>query len=75
MQEDTEKLEAYEKEETKMREKIKFWTARSDAFELDKNFLQNQIIESKRQNKLLKLAIGRLQQELDQKDSVLQSMD
>ncbi len=58
-----------------LREKIKFWTARSEAFEQDKNFLQNQIVESKRQNKLLKLAIGRLQQELDQKDSVLQNME
>ena len=49
---------AQEKEE--LFEKIKHWQARATAFEQDKNFLQNQIIESKRQNKLLKLAIGRI---------------
>lgn len=49
-------------------EKIKYWQARAQAFEQDKNFLQAQIIESKRQNKLLKLAIGRLQGELEKKE-------
>ena len=37
--------------------------------------MQNQIIESKRQNKLLKLAIGRLQNELDKKDKVLTELN
>ena len=36
--------------------------------------MQTQIIESKRQNKLLKLAIGRLQNELDKKDSMLSQL-
>lgn len=54
-----------------MNEKIKHWQARATAFEQDKNFLQNQIIESKRQNKLLKLAIGRIQGELEQRDETI----
>ena len=54
-----------------MLEKIKYWQARAQAFEQDKNFLQAQIIESKRQNKLLKLAIGRLQGELEKKEEQL----
>ena len=52
--------EKVENEKQEMNEKIKHWMARAQAFEQDKNFLQNQIIESKRQNKLLKLAIGRI---------------
>ena len=37
-----------ENEKQELNEKIKHWMARSQAFEQDKNFLQNQIIESKR---------------------------
>lgn len=40
-------------------------------FKQEKNFLQSQIIESKRQNKLLKLAIGRLQGELEKKEEII----
>ena len=41
--------------------KIKKWQSRSNNFEQERDFLQKQVLESKRQNKLLKLAIGRLQ--------------
>ena len=40
--------EKVENEKQEMNEKIKHWMARAQAFEQDKNFLQNQIIESKR---------------------------
>ena len=58
-----------------MNEKIKHWMARAQAFEQDKNFLQNQIIESKRQNKLLKLAIGRIQGELEQREQTIEELN
>ena len=51
-----------------MKEKNKYWKSRAEAFEQDKNFLQDQVLESKRQNKLLKLAINRLQEEIALKD-------
>lgn len=51
-----------------MKSKIKYWQTRSQAFEQDKKFLQSQVYESKRQNKLLKIAIARLQGELSKKD-------
>jgi hypothetical protein len=57
-----------EQQKQEQTEKIKYWQARAQAFEQDKNFLQNQMIESKRQNKLLKLAIARLQGELEKKE-------
>lgn len=60
-----------EEQKQEQNEKIKYWQARAQAFEQDKNFLQSQIIESKRQNKLLKLAIGRLQGELERKEEQL----
>ena len=49
--------------------------ARAQAFEQDKNFLQTQIIESKRQNKLLKLAIGRIQGELEARDQTIEELN
>lgn len=58
-------MEAQKQEQN---EKIKYWQTRSQTNEQDKNFLQSQVIESKRQNKLLKLAIGRLQGELERKE-------
>ena len=67
--------EKVENEKQEMNEKIKHWMARAQAFEQDKNFLQNQIIESKRQNKLLKLAIGRIQGELEQRDQTIEEMN
>ena len=58
-------------ERTQQNERIKFWQSRAQGFETDKNFLQSQIIESKRKNKLLKLAIGRLQGELEKKEEAV----
>jgi hypothetical protein len=60
-----------EKEKDDLREKNKYWKSRSEAFEQDKHFLQDQVLESKRQNKLLKLAISRLQEEIKLKDLTL----
>lgn len=60
-----------EQQKQEQTEKIKYWQARAQAFEQDKNFLQSQMIESKRQNKLLKLAIARLQGELERKEEQL----
>lgn len=59
---------ASEKEKEDLREKQKYWKSRAEAFEQDKHFLQDQVLESKRQNKLLKLAISRLQDEIKLKD-------
>lgn len=57
-----------ESEKQELQERVKHWMARAQGFEQDMHTLQNQIIESKRQNKLLKLAIGRLQSMVDKKD-------
>ena len=67
--------EKLENEKQELNERVKHWTARAQAFEQDKNFLQNQIIESKRQNKLLKLAIGRIQGELEQRDQIIEQLN
>ena len=64
-----------ESEKQELNEKIKHWMARAQAFEQDKNFLQTQIIESKRQNKLLKLAIGRIQGELEARDQTIEELN
>ena len=37
-----------EKEKQDLTEKVKYWKARAQGFEQDKNFLQQQIIDSKR---------------------------
>lgn len=44
-----------------MTKKIKKWQSRSNNMEQERDFLQQQVLESKRQNKLLKMAINRLQ--------------
>jgi SMC interacting uncharacterized protein involved in chromosome segregation len=64
-----------EQEKTDLKEKVKYWKSRSEAFEQDKNFLQDQVLEGKRKNKLLKLAISRLQNEMEKKDQVLRSTE
>ena len=64
-----------ESEKQELNEKIKHWMARAQALEQDKNFLQTQIIESKRQNKLLKLAIGRIQGELESRDQTIEELN
>jgi chromosome segregation ATPase len=58
-----------EKEKEKLNENIKYWKTKAQGYEQEKNFLQQQIMDAKRQNKLLKLAIGRLQNELDEKEN------
>jgi len=57
-----------EKEKEALVEKVKYWKTKALGYEQEKDFLQNQIMDAKRQNKLLKLAIGRLQSELEKKD-------
>jgi seryl-tRNA synthetase len=49
-----------EKEKEKLLESVKYWKTKAEGYEQEKNFLQQQIMDAKRQNKLLKLAIGRL---------------
>ena len=58
-----------EREKEKLNETIKMWKTKAQGYEQEKNFLQQQIMDAKRQNKLLKLAIGRLQNELDEKET------
>ena len=54
-----------ERQRQEFREKIKFWKGKTEMFESEKNFLYNQTMETKKKNKLLKVAIGRLQSELE----------
>ena len=56
-------------EKEKLNENIKYWKTKAQWYEQEINFLQQQIMDAKRQNKLLKLAIGRLQNELDEKEN------
>eukprot|EP00347_Sterkiella_histriomuscorum_P023615 403333985 len=64
-----------EKEKEALNEKVKYWKTKALGYEQEKDFLQNQIMDAKRQNKLLKLAIGRLQNELEKKDNGLELND
>lgn len=57
-----------EQEKSELKEKSKYWKSRAEAFEQDKKFLQDQVLDGKRQNKLLKLAITRLQEDIKTKD-------
>ena len=50
-----------EKEKDQKDKLIKKYTSRAKNFEQERDFLHQQVLESKRQNKLLKLAIQRLQ--------------
>lgn len=52
--EDLVKMEA---EKMDLKEKVRYWKSRSEAFEKDKTFLQDLVLEGKRKNKLLQLAI------------------
>jgi hypothetical protein len=54
-----------EKQKQELREKIKHWKNKAEMFESEKNFLYKQTMDTKKKNKLLKVAIGRLQSELD----------
>ena len=56
------------KQETKkeeLRKKIKEMRTKNQELESDKEFYYKQLMEEKKKNKLLKLAIGRMQMELD----------
>lgn len=64
-----------EQEKKQLMEKTKYWKSRCEAFEMDKSFLQDQVLESKRKNKLLKLAINRMQVEIKDKDDVLKEIN
>ena len=63
-----------DKEKQELQERVKHWMARAQGFEQDMHTLQNQIIESKRQNKLLKLALGRLEGEMAKKDQMIEDL-
>ena len=57
-----------------LNEQIRHWTSRSEALEQERNFLQTQIIEHKRQNKLLKLAISDIYSELAERDKTIEHL-
>ena len=46
-----------QKEKDEQLKKIKHWTSKAQNLEQERDFLQKQVLESKRQNKLLKMAI------------------
>ena len=52
------KMEKHKDEQAKM---IKKWKTKATNMEQERDFLNHQVLESKRQNKLLKMAISRLQ--------------
>jgi hypothetical protein len=54
-----------EKEKDERVKEIKKWQSRANNFEQERDFLQQQVLESKRQNKLLKIAITRLKDQVD----------
>ena len=63
-----------EAEKQEMQERVKHWMARAQGFQEDMQTLQNQIIECKRQNKLLNLATGRLRSEMETKDKIIEDL-
>lgn len=56
-----------ERDKEKLNENVRYWKTKAQGQEQENKFLQQQIMDAQRQNKLLKLAIGRLQNELDEK--------
>lgn len=62
-----EQIKLDEAKEKQKKETLK-WKTKAQILEEDKKFLECQIKDAKRHNKLLKLAIGRLQKELEEKD-------
>ena len=48
-----------------MKEKVKYWKNKSEMFESEKAFLHKQTLDTKKKNKLLKVAVGKLQQEVE----------
>ena len=55
-----------EKIKEKLREEIKMWKKKFESEQSEHEFYQNSAMENKRKNKLLKIAVGRLQFEYDQ---------
>lgn len=53
-----------QKDKDEQLKKIKHWTSKAQNLEQERDFLQKQVLESKRQNKLLKMAIQRLQSQM-----------
>ena len=54
-----------EKIKEKLREQIKSWKQKYDFEKQEHEFYHNHAMETKRKNKLLKVAVGRLQVEYD----------
>lgn len=54
-----------EKAKEKIREEIKSWKKKYEYEKSEHEFYQNSAMDSKRKNKLLKVAVGRLQFEYD----------
>ena len=54
-----------DKQKEKLREEIKNWRRKYESEKNEHEFYQNSAMESKRKNKLLKVAVGRLQHEYD----------
>ena len=54
-----------DKVKEKLREEIKYWKKKYQTEESEHQFYQTSAMESKRKNKLLKVAVGRLQHEYD----------
>ena len=56
----------------KLKETIKEVSSRSTAFEEEASFLKEKTVEAKKQNMILKIAIQRLQNDLEKKGKQLQ---
>lgn len=50
---------------SEMKQKVKFWKNKADTYESEKAFLHKQTLDTKKKNKLLKVAVGKLQQEVE----------
>lgn len=45
---------------SEMKQKVKFWKNKADTYESEKAFLHKQTLDTKKKNKLLKVAVGKL---------------
>lgn len=64
-----------EKEKDEQAKEIKKQKSKSDNLQQERDFLHQQVLEAKRQNKLLKLAIGRLQTQIEKQPPALPSAE
>lgn len=55
----------FEKLKEGLRAKVKEWKSKFDQEKSEKDFFHKQALDAKRKNKLLKIAVGRLQNEYD----------